>query len=405
MIIFYNLAFILNINSLNLNNMGILIGIFCFFGLIYIICQIGEYISSKNRQNKERKKLYEVFGEYSSEFKYFSTSYDGGLVLLNDKNNKILIGGKTLKLSDIKSVELRIRNSSSSYINEQKHVLKTNNKSVIGRSIVGGALGGGVGAIIGGVTAQKEIKTINRFKKVKDPPLYGLNVTFANGHVIYLYAHSERDITNLRDFLVPIIEKIKNNKQEAFGEKLKEFNLDPLFIDVAEFVVQKDDASSTLISKQFNIDEERSWEILKQLDRAGIISLLDPETADVLLIKDELENHLMDYFKKLTEQNRRPKVIINSNYFDFLKELHYYDPLLNDAAVFVIETQSANFRDLQRKLGIEYNRCERIFNQLERVGIVSKMKGSLNREVLIKNEDSLVELKEKLIVLKKNNKL
>ncbi len=61
-----------------------------------------------------------------------------------------------------------------------------------------------------------------------------------------------------------------------------------------------------------------------------------------------------------------------------------WDPLLEEAARIVVETQRANTSLLQRRLRIGYPRAARIMDQLERLGIVGPAKpGRRDREVLV----------------------
>ena len=67
------------------------------------------------------------------------------------------------------------------------------------------------------------------------------------------------------------------------------------------------------------------------------------------------------------------------------------DPLLEEAAVIVVQTQQGSASMLQRKLKLGYNRAGRLIDQLEAVGIVGPFEGSKAREVKIAN---IIELKQ-----------
>ena len=65
------------------------------------------------------------------------------------------------------------------------------------------------------------------------------------------------------------------------------------------------------------------------------------------------------------------------------------DPLFEDAARIVVQTQQGSTSMLQRKLKLGYNRAGRIIDQLEKAGIVGPFAGSKQREVKVANEFAL----------------
>ncbi len=65
------------------------------------------------------------------------------------------------------------------------------------------------------------------------------------------------------------------------------------------------------------------------------------------------------------------------------------DPLFEDAARIIVQTQQGSTSLLQRKLKLGYNRAGRIIDQLEAAGIVGPFEGSKAREVKIGNEMAL----------------
>ena len=69
------------------------------------------------------------------------------------------------------------------------------------------------------------------------------------------------------------------------------------------------------------------------------------------------------------------------------------DPLFEDAARMVVNTQKGSTSDLQRRLGMGYARAGRVMDQLEAAGIVGPQEGSKPRQVLISN---ILELDEVL---------
>lgn len=65
------------------------------------------------------------------------------------------------------------------------------------------------------------------------------------------------------------------------------------------------------------------------------------------------------------------------------------DPLFEDAARIVVQTQQGSTSMLQRRLKLGYNRAGRIIDQLEKAGIVGPFAGSKQREVKVATEFAL----------------
>lgn len=79
------------------------------------------------------------------------------------------------------------------------------------------------------------------------------------------------------------------------------------------------------------------------------------------------------------------------------------DPLFEDAAYIVVQTQQGSTSMLQRKLKLGYNRAGRIIDQLEAAGIVGPFAGSKTREVKIANEMALEQFLKDLNLDKTEN--
>ncbi len=73
-------------------------------------------------------------------------------------------------------------------------------------------------------------------------------------------------------------------------------------------------------------------------------------------------------------------------------ELNERDPMFEDAARLIVQTQQGSTSLLQRKLKLGYNRAGRIIDQLEAAGIVGPFEGSKAREVRVANEMALEQL-------------
>ncbi len=70
-------------------------------------------------------------------------------------------------------------------------------------------------------------------------------------------------------------------------------------------------------------------------------------------------------------------------------DLGVKDPLFEEAARLVVNTQQGSTSSIQRRFSIGYNRAGRIIDQLEKAGIVGPFEGSKARQVLIPDEYSL----------------
>lgn len=72
------------------------------------------------------------------------------------------------------------------------------------------------------------------------------------------------------------------------------------------------------------------------------------------------------------------------------------DPLFEEVARYIVNSNQGSTSAIQRKFSIGYNRAGRLMDQIERVGIVGAAQGSKPREVLISDENSLDKLFEQL---------
>ena len=66
------------------------------------------------------------------------------------------------------------------------------------------------------------------------------------------------------------------------------------------------------------------------------------------------------------------------------------DPLYEEAAKLVINSQQASVSMLQRRLRLGYARAARLIDMMEDDGIVGAFRGSKARELLVDNWDAVV---------------
>jgi len=84
-----------------------------------------------------------------------------------------------------------------------------------------------------------------------------------------------------------------------------------------------------------------------------------------------------------------PEVVDEKDNEDRELDLLSKDPLFNEAASLIVQSQMGSTSLIQRRLKLGYNRAGRLMDQLEAAGIVGPSKGSKVREVLFKTEYEL----------------
>lgn len=84
-----------------------------------------------------------------------------------------------------------------------------------------------------------------------------------------------------------------------------------------------------------------------------------------------------------------PEVIDEKENDDRDLDLLSKDPLFNQAACLIVQSQMGSTSLIQRRLKLGYNRAGRLMDQLEAAGVVGPSKGSKVREVLFKTEYEL----------------
>lgn len=137
--------------------------------------------------------------------------------------------------------------------------------------------------------------------------------------------------------------------------------------------------------------------------------------SEVEVIKEEL-NKLSDELLQLQQDKTR----LTTQYNELLQEINLdypkwesklseiaeilphgekeeeRDPLLFDAAKFIINKKDASISLIQRKFSIGYNRANKIMDQLEAFGVVGPANGSNLREVLFESEEELLEIQKEM---------
>lgn len=96
--------------------------------------------------------------------------------------------------------------------------------------------------------------------------------------------------------------------------------------------------------------------------------------------------------KLITEKNSLYKEINDIKTFD----LNLLDPLFEESARLIVNTQQGSTSLIQRKFAIGYNRAGRIIEQLEKAGIVGSSNGARPREVLCTDAEELEKKLQRL---------
>ena len=73
-------------------------------------------------------------------------------------------------------------------------------------------------------------------------------------------------------------------------------------------------------------------------------------------------------------------------------DMNHLDPMLEEVARLVVNTQQGSTSMIQRKFSIGYNRAGRLMDQLEKIGVVGPAQGSKPREVLCMGDVELMQL-------------
>ena len=90
-----------------------------------------------------------------------------------------------------------------------------------------------------------------------------------------------------------------------------------------------------------------------------------------------------------TEAFKLPEYVDEKEFENKTFDANDRDPLFDDAAKIIVQTQSGSTSLLQRRMKLGYNRAGRLMDQLEAAGIVGPSQGSKVRDVLVKTEAEL----------------
>jgi len=115
------------------------------------------------------------------------------------------------------------------------------------------------------------------------------------------------------------------------------------------------------------------------------------DTPEVEQITSFIENQ-----KVYPKRYYLPEYIHESRNGENMKQIGEKDEMFEDAARLVVLQQQGSTSMLQRKMKLGYNRAGRIMDELEMVGVVGKSDGSRSRQVLVKSEEELIKILNKI---------
>lgn len=108
-------------------------------------------------ERENEKKLAELKYRFNAPITYIVNYSMNQYVLVSEEKSLIMINEHIYAFSDI--IEFSLSDNSIEVFSPMISKTKTDSGSMVGRAIIGGALTGGVGAIIGGVSAKKTTET------------------------------------------------------------------------------------------------------------------------------------------------------------------------------------------------------------------------------------------------------
>lgn len=294
-------------------------GLFIAIVVILLIVVFGILLLADNKNKKEktgqeRDQLRSKFGTYTSECLYDSFYDDGGIILANLDEDKILIGKVTYKISHIEKCVTSFTSSKAHTTYSEKQVITTNTGSTIGRAVVGGVLAGGVGAVIGGSTAQKEIKTVRTPHTTYSAASYCVNVDIKGLNIRPLVrANNAEEAEKVCDFINDMVASLNRAKEELQQKKIEtsaSIDVDQWHLGLTkDEILTIDKGLDKIFGKDFNMSESFTMAWAKKV---GVKLPLE--------IKCNLRNDLLwMVYINCSSTNRTPV------YLDLMKFVNYFN--------------------------------------------------------------------------------
>lgn len=174
---------------------------------------------------------------------------------------------------------------------------------------------------------------------------------------------------------------------------LKE-EVDPLFEEAANYIIESGVISEEYLQKFLNIDSDRVYDIINQLDATGVI---DKYESRILIKTKKTLNRVINTIKE-----NAGMIEIQQETSIGTSAMFVFDPLFEEIALYIVTQHHFNIPQLQEKFSIGYNRTQRILSQMENVGLIGIPDESGRLKCLFTNVASLKRHLQKIYDL--NNK-
>ena len=171
------------------------------------------------RQQQEEAELLAMYRSQKQSFLLENGIPDKSIILktneidseihVYESNKTIFIMGKRYQFKDILSCT--IDDNPRTIKGKITALKKTDNRNVIGRSIVGGAIGGSTGAVIGGATARQNMEFVQEDDKFIHDYSIIISVNSISNPIIRIHTEEDAGLTNEIVGLMNVI--ISRNQQ------------------------------------------------------------------------------------------------------------------------------------------------------------------------------------------------
>lgn len=181
-------------------------------------------------------------------------------------------------------------------------VTKTSTGSMLGRGLAGGLIFGGIGVVVGAVTAKRESETLTHNKDIIYEYTININLNSFDKPIYQMEFGRDYELcSKVAGYLTIIMRKeshVENAKLEITSHK-NEKNYDTLFKEIALFIVQSNTASVASLQRRFSIGLNRASKIMDQLESVGIVGpslggkprsvLMDPMELDLYFAENNFQ--------------------------------------------------------------------------------------------------------------------
>ena len=210
------------------------------------------------------------------------------------------------------------------------------------------------------------------------------------------YVNEEQDIpyickqimnqaNDVMQYELPMTNKAEQEQPQEKEEivKVEVKYADPLFEDVAHFVVDNQMASTSMLQRKFCIGYNRTGKLLDLLEQAKIVGSIEANFQRDVLVKDK--ENLSEIFTQL-KRTAFERYLSASPAITSGKR---FDPTLEQAARLIVQNQCGSVAFIQRSFGIGFNQAGLIMDRLEELGIVGPSIGASPREVYVHDIEEL----------------